>query len=109
MAEMVGISVSSEQRIWRAHGLKPHRVREFKLSNDPAFAAKLKDVVGLYVDPPDHAVARRVGRQPPAWKSRQRGSAAVPGEPSKCDCASSAPSAWVRFVRLWLSDGQIVR
>jgi hypothetical protein len=81
MAEMVGISVSSEQRIWRAHGLKPHRVREFKLSNDPAFAAKLKDVVGLYVDPPDHAVARRVGRQPPAWKSRQRGSAAVPGEP----------------------------
>ncbi len=56
MAKVVGISVSLVQRIWRAHGLKPHQVRQFKLSNDPAFAAKLKDIVGLYVDPPDHAV-----------------------------------------------------
>jgi transposase len=56
MAKAVGISVSSVQRIWRAHGLKPHQVRQFKLSNDPAFAFKLKDVVGLYVAPPDHAV-----------------------------------------------------
>ena len=47
MAEGVGISVSSVQRIWRAHGLAPHRVKQFKLSNDPAFAAKLRDVVGL--------------------------------------------------------------
>ena len=39
-----------------AHGLQPHRVRTFKLSTDPAFAAKLRDVVGLYVDPPAHAI-----------------------------------------------------
>jgi transposase len=56
MAKAVGISVSSVQRIWHAHGLKPHQVRQFKLSNDPAFAVKLRDIVGLYVDPPDHAV-----------------------------------------------------
>jgi transposase len=56
MAAATGISVSSVQRIWRAHGLAPHRVRQFKLSNDPAFLAKLRDVVGLYVDPPAHAV-----------------------------------------------------
>ena len=56
MAKAVAISVSSAGRIWRAPGLKPHRVRQFKLSNDPAFAARLKDIVGLYVDPPDHAV-----------------------------------------------------
>ena len=56
MAKATGISASSVQRIWRAHGLKPHQVRQFKLSNDPAFATKLRDVVGLYVDPPDHAV-----------------------------------------------------
>ena len=56
MAKAVGISVSSVQRIWRAHGLAPHRFRRFKLSNDPQFAAKLKDVVGLYVDPPAHAI-----------------------------------------------------
>jgi transposase len=54
MAKAVAISVSSVQRIWRAHGLAPHRVRQFKLSNDPKFAAKLKGVVGLYVDPPAH-------------------------------------------------------
>jgi transposase len=56
MAKAVGISVSSVQRIWRAHGLRPHRVRQFKLSNDPQFAAKLKEIVGLYVNPPNHAI-----------------------------------------------------
>ena len=56
MAKAVGISVSSVQRIWRAHGLQPHRVRRFKLSNDPQFVAKLRDIVGLYVNPPDHAI-----------------------------------------------------
>ena len=48
------------QRIWRAHGLQPHRVRQFKLSNDPQFVAKLRDVVGLYVNPPDHAIVLSV-------------------------------------------------
>jgi hypothetical protein len=52
MATATGISVSSVQRIWRRHGLQPHRMRQFKLSNDPQFAAKFKDIVGLYVDPP---------------------------------------------------------
>jgi transposase len=56
MADAAGISVSSVQRIWRAHGLQPHRIRQFKLSNDRQFAAKLRDVVGLYVDPPAHAI-----------------------------------------------------
>jgi transposase len=56
MAAAVGISVSSVQRIWRAHGLQPHRICQFKLSNDHQFAAKLRDVVGLYVDPPAHAI-----------------------------------------------------
>ena len=56
MAKALGISVSSVQSIWRAHGLQPHRVRQFKLSGDPQFAAKLRDIVGLYVDPPAHAV-----------------------------------------------------
>ncbi len=60
MAEATGISVSSVQRIWRAHGLQPHRVRQFKLSTDPQFVAKLRDVVGLYVDPPAHAIVLSV-------------------------------------------------
>jgi transposase len=56
MAQESGISVSSVQRIWRRHGLRPHRVRQFKLSNDRQFASKLRDIVGLYVDPPAHTV-----------------------------------------------------
>jgi transposase len=56
MAKATGVSVSSVQRVWRKHGLQPHRMRHFKLSNDRYFAEKLRDVVGLYVDPPAHAV-----------------------------------------------------
>jgi transposase len=60
MADVTGISVSSVQRIWRTHGLQPHRVRQFKLSRDPEFVPKLRDIVGLYVDPPAHAIALSV-------------------------------------------------
>src|SRR6516164_7289497 len=56
MAKAIGISPSSVRRIWKGHGLQPHRVRSFKLSNDPKFAEKLKEVVGFYVNPPAHAV-----------------------------------------------------
>ena len=56
MAAAAGISHSSVQRIWRAHGLKPHLVKTFKLSTDKHFAEKVQDVVGLYLDPPDKAL-----------------------------------------------------
>jgi transposase len=64
MAAATGISPSSVLRIWRAHKLRPHRVRTFKLSKDPQFAAKLRDIVGLYVDPPAHAVVLSVDEKP---------------------------------------------
>ena len=60
MAEASGISVSSVQCIWRNHGLQPHRLRQFKLSNDPEFVPKLCDVVELYVNPPAHAIVLSV-------------------------------------------------
>lgn len=56
MAQAAGISEASVRRIWKAHGLKPHRVATFKLSNDPQFAEKLEDIVGLYLNPPEHAI-----------------------------------------------------
>jgi DNA invertase Pin-like site-specific DNA recombinase len=66
MAKAVGISLRTVQRIWEAlravqriweaHRLQPHRVRTFKRSNDPAFAQKVEDIVGLYMHPPAHAV-----------------------------------------------------
>jgi transposase len=60
MARTIGISLRSVQRIWQAHKLQPHRIRTFKRSNDPAFAAKLADIVGLYVAPPKHAIVLSV-------------------------------------------------
>ena len=60
MAVAVGVSESAVRRIWRSHGLQPHRFRQFKLSSDPNFIGKLRDVVGLYVDPPAHAIVLSV-------------------------------------------------
>jgi transposase len=56
MAWASGVSPAKVHQIWQATGLAPHRVRRFKLSNDPAFAAKVEDVIGLYVAPPKHAI-----------------------------------------------------
>jgi len=56
MAEATGLSQSTISRIWRAFGLKPHRTETFKLSNDPFFVEKVRDIVGLYMAPPEHAI-----------------------------------------------------
>jgi transposase len=60
MAREMGISKASVSRIWRANGLKPHRVDSFKVSNDPQFADKLEAIVGLYLNPPEHALVLSV-------------------------------------------------
>jgi len=56
LAAELGVSPSMVLRVWRANGLKPHRVKTFKVSNDPHFEEKLLDVVGLYLNPPEHAL-----------------------------------------------------
>ncbi len=56
MAQATGMSQSAVSRIWRAFGLKPHLVDTFKLSPDPLFVEKVRDVVGLYINPPDGAL-----------------------------------------------------
>jgi transposase len=83
MAKAIGISVGSVQRIWRAHQLQPHRLRTFKRSRDPSFATKLTDILGLYIDPPAHAVVLSLTR-----RARSRRSTA----PSP-DCRSSRGAA----------------
>ncbi|MGH2394075.1 MAG: IS630 family transposase [Candidatus Limnocylindria bacterium] len=65
MAAAIGLGVSSVQRIWRAHGLRPHQVRRFKLSTDPKSAEKVEEIVGLYVDPPAHAVVLSIDEKLP--------------------------------------------
>ena len=56
MAKATGVSASTVQRIWRAFSLQPHRVETFKLSTDPQFVEKVRDIVGLYLDPPERAL-----------------------------------------------------
>jgi len=56
LAQRLGVSQSSVSRVWRAFKLQPHRVETFRLSNDPLFVEKVRDIVGLYMNPPDHAV-----------------------------------------------------
>jgi transposase len=63
MAAAMGLAVSTVQNIWHVHGLAPHRLRVFKPSRDPQFAAKLRDVVGLYVDPPAHSLVLSVNEK----------------------------------------------
>src|SRR3989454_7987134 len=60
MAQAAGMSEASVRRIWKKHGLKPHLLRTFKLSNDPLFAEKVADIVGLYLNPPEHALVLSV-------------------------------------------------
>ncbi len=56
LAKRIGVSQSTVSRVWRAFNLQPHRVKSFRLSNDPLFVEKVRDIVGLYMNPPDHAV-----------------------------------------------------
>jgi transposase len=64
MAKAQGVSHAIVHRIWRAHGLQPHRVETFKLSRDPDFVKKLRDVVGVYLHPPDKALVFCVDEKP---------------------------------------------
>jgi transposase len=67
MAKAAGLAVATVQKIWKAHGLAPHRWRVFKLSKDPAFGDKLHAIVGLYVSPPAHAVVLSVDEKSHVW------------------------------------------
>jgi transposase len=60
MAQHAGVTVHQVRQVWKAADLKPHRLRHFKISNDPRFAEKVQDVVGLYLDPPDNAMVLSV-------------------------------------------------
>jgi transposase len=83
MAKRVGISLSAVQRIWQANRLQPHRLRTFKRSNDPAFASKVEDIVGLYMDPPCHAVVLSIDEKSQI-QALDRTQPGLPLKPGKC-------------------------
>ena len=64
MAEKAGVSHTTVGRIWRTFGLQPHVVKSFKISDDPLFIEKVRDIVGLYLNPPDHAVVFSFDEKP---------------------------------------------
>ena len=80
MAAETGLSKSTVGRIWRAFGLKPHLVETFKLSSDPLFIEKVRDVVGLYLDPPERAVVLSVDEKS-GIEALNRSSALLPMMP----------------------------
>src|ERR1700740_1518751 len=110
MAAVTGISLRSVQRIWAAHGLQPHRVRRFKLSQDPAFAAKLRDVVGLYPDPPAHSLVLSVDEK----SQIQALDRTQPGLPMKKGRAGTMTHDYKRngtttlFAALNMLDGHVI-
>jgi hypothetical protein len=83
VARAVGVSLRAVQRIWQAHRLQPHRIRTFKRSNDPAFAEKVEEIVGLYLDPPRHAVVLSIDEKSQI-QALDRTQPGLPLKPGKC-------------------------
>ena len=94
MAKVAGISLTSVHRIWRARGLAPHRIRTFKLSCDPESAAKVRDIVGLYVDPPAHAVILSVDEKLQIQALDPRRQAPRHDHPARRLRRAGAPPRW---------------
>ena len=84
LAEALGTNRSMVSRVWRANGLKPHLSRTFKVSNDPNFAEKLVDVVGLYLDPPEHALVLCVDEKSQI-QALDRTQPSLPIYPGRCE------------------------
>jgi transposase len=110
MAKAVDISASSVQRIWRVHGLQPHRVKQFKLSTDPRFVDKLRDIVGLYVDPPAHAVVLSVDEksQIQALDRTQPGLPMKPGRAGTMTHDYKRNGTTTLFAALNVLDGTVI-
>jgi transposase len=83
VAEAVGVSLRAVQRLWKAHRLQPHRIRTFKKSNDPAFAEKVEAIVGLYMNPPAHAVVLSIDEKSQI-QALDRTQPGLPMKPGKC-------------------------
>ena len=110
MAREQGVSPASIQRIWDAHGLKPHRTRTFKLSRDKHFVEKLTDIVGLYLNPPDKALVICVDEK----SQIQALNRTQPGLPMKAGRCATLTHDYKRngtttlFAALNMLDGKVI-
>jgi transposase len=110
MAKAVGVSKDAVRRIWVAHGLKPHLVRTFKLSNDPHFEEKLLDVVGLYLDPPEHALVLCVDEKTSiqALDRTQRGLPIHRGRPGTMTHDYKRNGTTTLFAAIEMAEGHLI-
>jgi len=110
MARAQGLPRMTVQRIWKQHGLQPHRVETFKLSRDPHFVEKLRDVVGLYLDPPDKALVLSVDEKSQI-QALDRTAPLLPlrpGIPARQTHDYKRHGTTTLFAALSLLDGQVI-
>ena len=110
VAEAVGVSLRAVQRLWEANHLQPHRVRTFKTSTDPAFAEKVEDVVGLYMNPPMHAVVVSI-EEKSQIQALDRTQPGLPMKPGKCATMThdyKRNGTTTLFAALNILDGTVV-
>jgi transposase len=110
MAAEVGVSYSTVQRVWRDNGLKPHLAKTFKVSNDPRFAEKLVDVVGLYLNPPEHALVLSCDEksQIQALDRRQKSLPLFPGRLKTMTHDYKRNGTTTLFAAIELAEGRII-
>ena len=110
VAKAVGISLRAVQRIWEAYRLQPHRIRSFKKSNDPAFAEKVEDIVGLYMNPPVHAVVVSIDEKSQI-QALDRTQPGLPLKPGKCGTMThdyKRNGTTTLFAALNILDGTVI-
>src|SRR3981081_3770853 len=110
MAKAVGLSLRTVQRIWQAHHLQPHRIRTFKRSNDPAFAEKVEDIVGLYMHPPAHAVVLSIDEKSQI-QALDRTQPGLPIKPGRCGTMThdyKRNGTTTLFAALDVLDGKVI-
>jgi transposase len=110
LAKALGTNRSMVNRVWRANGLKPHLCRTFKVSNDPNFAEKLVDVVGLYLDPPEHALVLCVDEKSQI-QALDRTQRSLPIYPGRCETMThdyKRNGTTTLFAALDVAEGRLI-
>jgi transposase len=110
MAAWAGVSHMAVQRIWKQHGLQPHRIETFKVSNDPQLAEKVRDIVGLYLDPPDKALVLSVDEKT-SIQALDRTQPGLPIKKGRCQTVThdyKRHGTTTLFAALNLLDGKVI-
>ena len=110
LAAHLGCNRNMIQRVWKANGLQPHRCRTFKVSNDPRFAEKVVDVVGLYLDPPEHALVLSVDEKSQI-QALDRTQPSLPLKPGRCGTMThdyKRNGTTTLFAALEMAEGKII-